>query len=143
MKELFVDTSAWMAAVDAGDVNHQRATAFQDVIGGTCRLVVTDYILDELYTLLLMDLGYAQAVAIKRKLDVLIEAKVLEVVWVDAGLASHAWSVFERFNADKQWSFTDCMSYAVMKARRIHEAFTFDHHFEQMGFLRLPRTTDT
>ncbi len=69
------------------------------------------YTLDELDTLLLMDLGYAQAIAIKRKRDVLIEAKVLGVVWVDAGLASHAWSVFERFNADKHWPFTDCVSH--------------------------------
>ncbi len=138
MKELFVDTSAWMAVVDAGDIHHQRAMAFQNQVAGTCRLVVTDYILDELYTLILMDLGYAQAVAIKRKLDVLRKAEVREVVWVDAGLASHAWSIFERFNADKHWSFTDCVSHAVMKTRRIHEAFTFDHHFDQMGFVRFP-----
>ena len=25
MKEMFVDTSAWMAIVDAGDVNHRAA----------------------------------------------------------------------------------------------------------------------
>jgi len=46
--------------------------------------------------------------------------------------------VFERFNVDKQWSFTDCVSYVVMKQNEIEEAFAFDHHFEQMGFVRRP-----
>ena len=39
---------------------------------------------------------------------------------------------------DKLWSFTDCVSYVVMKQRGITEAFAFDHHFEQMGFGRQP-----
>ena len=139
MKELFVDTSAWMAIVDAADVNHQHAVAFQDEIAGTCRLVVSNYIFDELYTLVLMDLGYTQAVAIKQTLDLLERAGTLDVVWVDAVLAAQAWNVFERFNSDKQWSFTDCVSYTVMRARGIQEAFAFDRHFDQMGMLRLPR----
>ena len=28
--------------------------------------------------------------------------------------------------------------YVVMKQLEIHEAFTFDHHFEQMSFVRKP-----
>jgi hypothetical protein len=30
-----------------------------------------------------------------------------------------AWDVFEQYNADKQWSFTDCMSYKEF----IHPSF--------------------
>lgn len=138
MTELFVDTSAWMAIVDAKDANHQAATTFQNEIGSNSRLVITNYILDELLTLVLMDLGYQHAVEIKSKLDRLRQAGVLEVVWVDAGLADAAWSVFERFNRDKRWSFTDCVSFAVMTALGIIEAFAFDHHFDQMGFVRKP-----
>ena len=138
MKELFVDTSAWVAIVDAGDVNHQAAVTFQDRIAGTCRLVVTNYILDELFTLILMDLGYRQAVHIKNKLDQLRAAQILHVVWVDEAGAEEAWTVFERFNRDKEWSFTDCVSYAVMRGRGIDEAFSFDHDFEQMSVIRHP-----
>lgn len=138
MKELFVDTSAWMAILDSGDVGHRRAVSFQGEIAGTCSLIVTNYILDELYTLVLMDLGHLKAVEIKHKLDALAAAKILEVVWVDRGLSDAGWTIFERFNRDKAWSFTDCVSYAVMRGRGIREVFSFDHHFEQMGFLRLP-----
>ena len=51
-----------------------------------------------------------------------------------------AWDAFQKYNVDKLWSFTDCTSYAVMKRLNISEVFAFDHHFEQMGFVRLPAT---
>jgi predicted nucleic acid-binding protein len=138
VNSLFVDTSAWMAILDAGDVNHPTAVAYQTEIVDSCSLLVTNYILDELYTLTLMDLGYRFAMSVKRKLDLMSESRLLEVVWVDRALADESWRVFERFNQDKQWSFTDCVSYTVMKQRAIQEAFAFDHHFEQMGFIRRP-----
>jgi len=43
-----------------------------------------------------------------------------------------AWEVFEGF-ADKNWSFTDCTSKAVIERLGITQAFAFDHHFNQFG----------
>lgn len=36
--------------------------------------------------------------------------------------------------ADKAWSLTDCISFSVMTERRLSDALTADHHFEQAGF---------
>lgn len=36
---------------------------------------------------------------------------------------------------DKRWSLTDCLSFVVMRERRITEALTGDHHFMQAGFV--------
>ena len=40
---------------------------------------------------------------------------------------------FRKF-ADQQVSFTDCISFAIMKRDRISTAFTFDRHFLDAGF---------
>jgi predicted nucleic acid-binding protein len=138
MRQIFVDTSAWDAIADASDPNHEMSLLFNDEIAGRCQLVVTNYVLDELYTLLLMNVGYQRTVDFKRKLDVLAQEGILVIIWVSEDIAVEAWTVFEQFNVDKQWSFTDCVSYVVMKQSEIVEAFAFDHHFAQMGFARLP-----
>lgn len=46
------------------------------------------------------------------------------------------YALFERYR-DKNWSFTDCISFAVMSKEGITEALTADHHFEQAGFKAL------
>ncbi len=137
MSRLFVDTSAFAALADKNDDNYARAVSFNQQMQGRI-LVSTNYVLDELHTLLLLNAGYPKAVSFKTKLDVLMAKRLLRIVWVSEAIAQDAWDIFERFNTDKQWSFTDCTSYVVMKQHRLTEVFTFDHHFSQMGFTRLP-----
>ena len=45
---------------------------------------------------------------------------------------SDAWQTFRTFR-DKRWSFTDCVSRAIMLRLGITQAFAFDHHFRQFG----------
>ncbi|MCC6445043.1 MAG: type II toxin-antitoxin system VapC family toxin [Armatimonadetes bacterium] len=134
MRHILVDTSAWAALADAKDPHHEIAVLFSEEIIGDTTLFVTDYILDELYTLLLMNIKYQHTVEFKRKLDVLQQAGILKVVKVSEVTLSEAWAVFEKYNVDKRWSYTDCVSYVVMKEIALEEAFAFDHHFIQMGF---------
>jgi predicted nucleic acid-binding protein len=138
MKHIFVDTSAWAAIADAGDSNHEIAQMYKEEIAKSCNLLVTNYIFDELHTLMLMNLGYQDTVDFKHDIDTLIETGIVEVVWVTEAIAEDAWMVFEKFNVDKEWSFTDCVSYVVIKQHKITEVFTFDRHFTQMGFVKQP-----
>jgi len=62
MKRIFVDTSAWDAIEDSSDPNHEMALLLKEEIAGQCILVTTDYVLDETYTLLLLNVGYERAV---------------------------------------------------------------------------------
>lgn len=45
-----------------------------------------------------------------------------------------AGSALYEARSDKDWSLTDCVSFAVMTQRGLSEALTADHHFEQAGF---------
>ena len=105
--QIFVDTSAWYAIADPSDNNHQSALTCRNRIAKKYRLVISNYILDELYTLLLIHINYYKAIETKRKLDVLEKRKILKVVWINENFSKLAWQVFETFNRDKQWSFTD------------------------------------
>ena len=49
MKHIFVDTSAWDALADKADENRAKALQFRDEIADECKLVTSNYILDELY----------------------------------------------------------------------------------------------
>lgn len=55
-----------------------------------------------------------------------------DLVWVNEQHVWDAWKVFISFD-DKTWSFTDCVSYAVMAGLEIKEALALDEHFKQFG----------
>ena len=61
------------------------------------------------------------------------------VRWERIGLerAEKARKTFFRYRG-KNDSFTDCTSFVVMRELKLHEAFTTDHHFAQMGFTLKP-----
>jgi len=48
-----------------------------------------------------------------------------------------AWKILEKYS-DKNFSFTDCTSFALKERLKIKTAFTFDAHFTQYGFVRIP-----
>lgn len=66
--------------------------------------------------------GYRRAHA-DRRVEVVAFSPELNLAAVD----------LYRRRADKQWSLTDCLSVVVMEQRRLNEALTTDHHFEQAG----------
>ena len=44
-----------------------------------------------------------------------------------------AWALFRKFR-DKDFSYTDCTSFAVMERLRLRTAFAFDRRFAAMGY---------
>jgi predicted nucleic acid-binding protein len=139
MEAVFVDTSAWDAIEDGGDRNHATALRCKEELAQqSARLYVTNFVLDETYTLLLLNVGYIRTVAFKHAVDLMRVGGVLVVVHISEEIERAAWEIFERFNQDKEWSFTDCTTKVVMESFGIRRVFAFDHHFDQMGFIRLP-----
>ena len=65
-------------------------------------------------------------------------SETVELIHVDETLFQLGWEYFRR-HADKRYSLTDCISFVVMTNRQINDALTFDKHFVQAGFKKIPR----
>ena len=126
----FVDTSALYAVLDAGDPNHEKAAAaWRTLIERQEPLATSNYVVVE--TVALMQSRHGFEAARRFVEDVL---PVFDVVWVDAALhamASAAWLGAAR----RSLSVVDCASFAAMRGRGIRQAFAFDRHFDEQGFV--------
>ncbi|MBU3664410.1 MAG: type II toxin-antitoxin system VapC family toxin [Chthoniobacterales bacterium] len=135
MRRLFVDTAGWMACADRNDVAHRKCTAVRDAELRVGRLLLTtDYVVDETLTLLRLRLGLRAA---REWWERISGSPRLIVMSSDGEIREQALQWFFRY-ADKEFSFTDCTSFAVMKAEKIRDALTTDRHFEQAGFRMVP-----
>ena len=117
------------------DRQHARARAFRDrwyEDGGI--LISTDFVMDETLTLLRMRLGLR---AVESWWNQVEGSPRIRWEWIDPMRAERARHWFFRWR-DKDFSFTDCSSFAVMKELRITEALTNDEHFMHAGFRVLP-----
>jgi predicted nucleic acid-binding protein len=59
-----------------------------------------------------------------------------EVVHVDEATEAEAWR-WLRSRAEREYSFVDATSFAVMRRRRIREALAFDGDFNAAGFVEV------
>ena len=135
MRRIFVDTAGWVACADEADPAHQASVAGRDgwlESGGL--LLTTDYIADETLTLLRLRLGLQAAEAWWRQVE---GSSRLRWEFIDLPRADKARGLFFRYR-DKDFSFTDCTSFTIMRELKIREVLTTDHHFAQMGFLMKP-----
>jgi len=65
-------------------------------------------------------------------------SQVVRVEFLSPEVIEQAWVLFKRFE-DKDFSFTDCTSFALMQKLRLREVLAFDGHFSQAGFVELRR----
>lgn len=128
MKRIFVDTSAWHAYARSDDPDHEAVREALEAWEG--RLVTSNFVFDEVATLVLARLGQAAAVSVGQALR---DPGTVELVRLTAEDEEDAWDQFKR-RTDKGYSFTDCASFALMRRLRIQSAIATDRHFRQAGF---------
>ena len=136
MPEVFADTGYWIALFNARDGLHERARAITRELGAY-QIVTTEMVLVEF-------LNYAGGAGSEARR--LAGARVGEIreddrVEVVAQTSSQFWDAVDLYAArlDQRWSLADCASFLLMEERGIREALSFDHHFEQAGFIALLR----
>ena len=127
---VFADSSALAAILLPDDANHQKSLQWVKQ-NPDDEIITTDYIIDELYTLIL---------ARTRNKDWTIKAIndfrgcnwISRIVFITQSDFYQAEQTFLAYQ-DKGWSFTDCTCKIVMQREGITQAFTFDPHFSQFG----------
>jgi hypothetical protein len=126
---IFADTSAFIAHHSRRDQNHATASQIWRMLDRT-PLVTTNHVFEETLTLLGRRIGCPAAAEIA---DLILESTSIDILYTSRELDHDALVFFRKF-ADQRVSFTDCISFAVMKRHRLHTAFTFDRHFLNAGF---------
>ncbi len=132
MRQLFVDTGAWYALVDRKDPDHSNAAAFFQT--NRIPLITTNFIFCETITLLRRCLGWRIARDFGKKLK---SSGFVSLAAVNNDDEETAWEFFLKYK-DKDFSYTDCASFAFMKRLKIDTAFSFDAHFKTMKFHVVP-----
>ena len=128
---VFVDTSFFKVLIDTNDDFHLQAVdIWKGIIKDKRFLITTNFILDETFTLIRVRNGLAAALEFKDKLaEGLRRIKLIRIMIQDE---AKAWDWF--VNNWSDLSFTDCVSFAVMKRLGINTVAAFDKHFARAGF---------
>ena len=128
----FIDTSAFMAVLNAGDRFHRKASAvWRRELTSDTEFVTTNYVLVETIALLQHRIGLKAVGVFER--DIL---PAITVEWVDA--ADHRSGMAAVLaSGRRKLSLVDCVSFEVMRSLGLRHCFTFDRHFAAQGFSSL------
>ena len=136
MNTLFVDTGALVARVLPRDQYHRASRrGWESLEDVEVKLFSSEHVFDEAVSLLVRQAGAGYAARWAR--DHLASD---EIVWLNTTRDDwhEALRWLEKF-ADQKASFTDCLSFSLMRREGLVAAFSFDRHFELAGFELWPR----
>ena len=129
---IFVDSSFWIAFGMAADNRRSEALAIFDA-HETSPLMTSNLVRGETWTFLRRRSGHAAATDF---LDRIEGAPRVEVVRISRELEDEALSWLRRHD-ERDYSFVDATSFALMRSLLIREAFAFDGDFTAAGFVEL------
>ncbi len=125
---VFLDASYFLALYNENDVHHKKSRALAEKIDTNeyGQAVTSDYIFDEAVSVTLRKFGKEKAQALGKQ----ILGSVF-MVQCDRHIFDAA---FRIFNSSKDaFSFTDCVSQAIMDLAEIKFIATFDRLFEKLN----------
>jgi predicted nucleic acid-binding protein len=132
---IFIDTGAFLARYLEDDQHQSQAeTLWRRIEYEKEGFCTSNFVIDELATLLGRRSNSKFAA---RKVRSIYESELIDIFRPDEADEYDALVLFEKYH-DQNVSFTDCVSFALMKRRDIHRVFSFDRHFDLPGFTRIP-----
>jgi len=130
---IFIDTSALLAVLDADDTSHKASRPFwESIISAGDTLVSHNYVLVETSALTLRKLGLEALRVLETDI-----VPILRVIWVTREIHNTSASV-QLVASRRSLSLVDCVSFEIMRRSGIRTAFSFDRHFKEYGYEILP-----
>ncbi len=129
---IFVDTSFWVALRNRRDSQHEMAVALLEEHAPTA-LVTTNHVVGETWTFLRRRAGHKSAVSF---IDLFEKSPRANSVTVDPETEDDAFRWLRKHD-EREYSFVDATSFAVMRSLRIDSVLAFDGDFTAAGFVEL------
>jgi predicted nucleic acid-binding protein len=128
---VLADSGAVLALLNKNDRYHLTAVSvLKDLTHQGASFCMTNYLVAECHALLLARLSPQGA----RRWLLTFDWNLIRATPEDEASAREIIGHY----TDKQFSFTDAVSFAVMQAHDLKPAFTFDGHFRQFGLATIP-----
>lgn len=132
MRQVFVDSSFLIAAVDPEDRNHGAAMALKKT-AATVLTMTSNHVVGECWTFCRRRFGHAAA---RTLVDSLRDSERYRIVHADPALEDDALDWLRDRN-EREYSFVDAVSFQLMRDRGILDALAFDEDFHAAGFRTL------
>jgi predicted nucleic acid-binding protein len=130
---IFIDTAAFLAVLNANDQFHQPAKRiWNEILSQDSSLFSSNYVILETTVLLQHRFGI-EALRLFES-DIL---PVVEIAWVDETIYKQGMSALLAANR-RNLSLVDCTSFEIMRQIGLDAVFTFDPHFREQGFKVIP-----
>ncbi len=136
MRVVFADTGYWVAFLNPHDDLHDKALNLSKVVQ-PAHIVTTEMVLVEVLNDF-SDRGEYFRQSAVNLIRMLYQHPNTTVIPQTSVQFQSALTLYEQ-RPDKEWSQTDCVSFKIMEEQSIVDAFAYDKHFAQAGFIALMR----
>lgn len=128
--KVFIDTGVFLSISDKSDAfNKLVSSVYQRVVEQNAILYTSNYIIDETITLIRARVNHKAAVAFIKGFDI----SNIRVLRITEGDENSAREIFIKYK-DKNFSYTDCTSFALIDKHSIDSILSFDEHFNQYTY---------
>jgi predicted nucleic acid-binding protein len=130
---IFIDTAAFLAVLNANDRFHPSAKmSWDEILSSDLSLFSSNYVILETTALLQHRFGI-EAVRLFEN-DIL---PIIGIAWVDEAIHKQGMSALLTANR-RDLSLVDCTSFEIIRQMGLDTVFTFDPHFREQGFMVIP-----
>ncbi len=126
-QHLFVDTNVICALYNPKDSLHKKAQTIKTLLK-IYNPVVSNFILLEMYTILSQRVSKEFAVSFGNRIR---ERHTYAIVWINKKLEDEVWNIFASIK-DKNFSYVDASTLAVMRKEKIKHLLSFDNSFIEL-----------